>query len=86
MSNKEQLDLAERVQNWIQETHPHFWLIKRRDEIKKELKRKMRTVNLKPSMKTKKRRSTFEKFHFLNNPDHLSGKMQFRVLQARFDI
>ena len=35
MSNKEQLDLAERVQKRIQETHPHFRLIKRKDEIEK---------------------------------------------------
>jgi hypothetical protein len=38
MSKKEKLDLAERVQKRIQEKHPHFRLIKRRDEIEKELK------------------------------------------------
>jgi hypothetical protein len=38
MSNKDKLDLAERVQKRIQEKHPHFWLIKRRDEIEKEFK------------------------------------------------
>ena len=37
MSNKEKLDLAERVQKRIQEKHPHFRLIKRRDEIEKKL-------------------------------------------------
>jgi hypothetical protein len=38
MNNKQKLDLAERVQKRIQEKHPHFRLIKRRDEIEKELK------------------------------------------------
>jgi len=38
MSNKEQLDFAKRVQKRIQEKHPHFRLIKRRDEIEKEFK------------------------------------------------
>ncbi|MDH3724114.1 MAG: hypothetical protein OER74_21670 [Desulfobacteraceae bacterium] len=38
MSKKEKLDLAERVQKRIQEKHPHFRLIKRRDEIENELK------------------------------------------------
>jgi hypothetical protein len=38
MSNKEKLVLAERVQKRVQEKHPHFRLIKRRDEIEKELK------------------------------------------------
>ncbi|MEJ2731656.1 MAG: hypothetical protein P8185_24630 [Deltaproteobacteria bacterium] len=37
MNNKQKLDLAERVQKRIQEQHPHFRLIKRRDEIEKEL-------------------------------------------------
>ena len=41
MSNKEKLDLAERVQKRIQEKHPHFQLIKRRDEIEKKLKVKI---------------------------------------------
>ena len=38
MSKKEKSDLAERVQKRIQEKHPHLRLIKRRDEIEKELK------------------------------------------------
>ena len=38
MSNKEKLDLAERVQKRIQEKHPHYRLIKRRNEIEKKLK------------------------------------------------
>ncbi len=38
MNDKEMLALAERVQKRIQEKHPHFRLIKRRDEIEKELK------------------------------------------------
>ena len=38
MNEKEGLALAERVQKRIQEKHPHFRLIKRRDEIEKELK------------------------------------------------
>ena len=38
MSKKEKLDLAERVQKRIQEKHPHFRLIMRRDEIENELK------------------------------------------------
>jgi hypothetical protein len=37
MNNNQKLDLAERVQKRIQEQHPHFRLIKRRDEIEKEL-------------------------------------------------
>jgi hypothetical protein len=37
MNNKQKLNLAEKVQKRIQEKHPHFWLIKRRDEIEKEL-------------------------------------------------
>ena len=50
MSNNEKLDLAERVQKRIQEKHPHFRLIKRRDEIEKEFKmkienRRSRTIN-----------------------------------------
>ena len=38
MSNKDKLDLAERVQKRIQEKHPNFRFIKRRDEIEKEFK------------------------------------------------
>jgi hypothetical protein len=38
MNEKESVALAERVQKRIQEEHPHFWLIKRRDEIEKEFK------------------------------------------------
>jgi hypothetical protein len=38
MNEKESAALAKRVQKRIQEEHPHFWLIKRRDEIEKELK------------------------------------------------
>jgi hypothetical protein len=37
MNNKQKLDLAARVQKRIREQHPHFRLIKRRDEIEKEL-------------------------------------------------
>jgi hypothetical protein len=38
MSNKGKLDLAERVQKRIQEEHPLFRLLKRRDEIEREFK------------------------------------------------
>ncbi len=38
MNEKESLALAERVQKRIQEEHPHYRLIKRRDEIEKEFK------------------------------------------------
>jgi hypothetical protein len=37
MNDKERFALAERVQKRIQEEHPHFLLIKRRNEIEKEL-------------------------------------------------
>ena len=37
MNDNERLALAERIQKRIQEKHPHFRLIKRRDEIEKEL-------------------------------------------------
>jgi hypothetical protein len=43
MNNKQKLDLAERVQKRIQEQHPHFRLIKRRDEIEKELNAENKT-------------------------------------------
>jgi hypothetical protein len=38
LNDKERFALAERIKKRIQEKHPHFWLIKRRDEIEKELK------------------------------------------------
>ena len=38
MNEKERFALAERVQKRIQERHPHFRLIKRRDEIERKLK------------------------------------------------
>jgi hypothetical protein len=38
LNDKERFDLAERVQKRIQGEHPHLRLIKRRDEIEKELK------------------------------------------------
>ena len=38
MNEKERFAIAARVQKRIQERHPHFRLIKRRDEIEKELK------------------------------------------------
>jgi hypothetical protein len=37
MNNKQKLNLAARVQKRIQEKHPHFRLIKRKEEIEKEL-------------------------------------------------
>ena len=43
MNNKQKLDLAERVQKRNQEQHPHFRLIKRRDEIEKELNAENKT-------------------------------------------
>ena len=43
MNNKQKLALAERVQKRIQEQHPHFRLIKRRDEIEKELNAENKT-------------------------------------------
>jgi hypothetical protein len=38
MNDKERSNLAERIQKRVQEKHPHFWLIKRRYEIEKQLK------------------------------------------------
>jgi hypothetical protein len=38
LNDKERFALAERVQKSVQEKHPHFRLIKRRDEIEKKLK------------------------------------------------
>jgi hypothetical protein len=38
MNDKKRSTLAEKVQKRIQEKHPHFRLIKRRDEIEKKLK------------------------------------------------
>jgi hypothetical protein len=38
LNEKERFALAERVQKRIQEKHPLFRLIKRRDEIEKEFK------------------------------------------------
>jgi hypothetical protein len=38
MNEKERFALAERVQKRIQKKHHHYRLIKRRDEIEKELK------------------------------------------------
>jgi len=39
MNDKERFALAERVQKRVQEEHPHFQLIKRKDEIEKQLKK-----------------------------------------------
>jgi hypothetical protein len=38
MNDKERFALADRIQKRIQEQHPHFRLIRRRDEIEKEIK------------------------------------------------
>jgi hypothetical protein len=38
MNEKERFALAERVQKRVQEKHPHFRLIKRRNEIEKKIK------------------------------------------------
>jgi hypothetical protein len=38
MNDKERFILAEKIRKRIQEKHPHFHLIKRRDEIEKKLK------------------------------------------------
>jgi hypothetical protein len=40
MNDKKRSTLAEKVQKRIQEKHPHFRLIKRRDEIEKKIKNK----------------------------------------------
>jgi hypothetical protein len=37
LNDKERFALAERVQKRVQEKHPHFRLMKRRDEIEKKL-------------------------------------------------
>jgi hypothetical protein len=37
MNDKERSNLAERIQKRVQEKHPHFWLIKRRDEIENQI-------------------------------------------------
>ena len=36
MNEKERVALTEKVQKRVKEKHPHFQLIKRRDEIEKE--------------------------------------------------
>ena len=38
MNNKERLALADKVQKRLEKEHPHFQLIRKRDEIEKELK------------------------------------------------
>jgi hypothetical protein len=38
MNDKERFAIAERIQKRVQEKRPHFQLIKRRDEIEKQLK------------------------------------------------
>jgi hypothetical protein len=38
LNDKERFALAERVKKKVQEKHPHFQLIKRRDEIERKLK------------------------------------------------
>ena len=40
MNDKERYILAEKIQKRIQDKHPHFQLIKRRDEIEKQLEKK----------------------------------------------
>ena len=44
MTEKERFALAEKVQKRVREKHPHFQLIKRRDEIEKEFKVKNKDV------------------------------------------
>ena len=41
MNNKDRLALADKVQKRIQKEHPHFRLIRKRDEIEKEIKEKI---------------------------------------------
>jgi hypothetical protein len=41
LNDKERFALAERIQKRVQEKHPHFWLIKRRDEIERKLEVKI---------------------------------------------
>ena len=36
MNDKERSTLAERIQKMVQEKHPHYQIIKRKDEIEKE--------------------------------------------------
>ena len=43
MNDKERFILADKIQKKVQENLPHFWLIKRRDDIEKQLKE---TVNI----------------------------------------
>jgi len=38
LNDKERFALAKMIQKRVQEKHPHFQLIKRRDEIEKKLK------------------------------------------------
>ena len=38
MNDKERFAIADRIQKRIREKHPHLQLIKRRNEIEKELK------------------------------------------------
>jgi len=40
LNDKKRFALAARIQKRIQENDPNFWLIKRRNEIKKKIERK----------------------------------------------
>jgi hypothetical protein len=44
MNDKERFILAEKIQKKVQENLPHFWLAKRRDEIEKQLKKEIGTI------------------------------------------
>jgi hypothetical protein len=45
LNDEERSTLAERIQKRINEKHPHYQIIKRKDEIEKEFEGKMRTVD-----------------------------------------
>ena len=66
MNDKKRFALAARIQKRIQENDPNFWLIKRRNEIKKKLKEKMIAVAPGTSMKKNKRRRKDEKNIFFD--------------------
>ena len=44
MNDKERFILAEKIQKKVQENLPHFQLIKKRDEIEKQLKKEIGTI------------------------------------------
>ena len=44
MNDKDRFILAEKIQKRVQGSQPHFQLIKRKDEIEKQLKKEIETI------------------------------------------